>query len=112
MARATIPAIPFSATTTRSGASFAPNLSSGRLGWMRQFKPGQTIEMREVARGKTWELRYGVVVCDEREVITIFTAAGTPARVAADASGGRLRLPAGEWQLIDVLVPEDRNYLA
>ena len=79
---------------------------------MRQFEPGQTIEMREVWSGKTWELRFGVVVHDEPEVITIFTAAGTPARVAADASGGRLRLPAGDWQLIDVLVPEDRSYLA
>jgi hypothetical protein len=66
---------------------------------MRQFEPGQTIEMREVWRGKTWEQRTAVVVEDGPGLIALYTPPGSEALVAVDASGAQMRMPVAEWRL-------------
>ena len=67
---------------------------------MRDFKSGETIEMREVWRGKTWEQRTAIVVEDSHEVIVLYTPPETDALVAIDAEGRRLRIPTTpDWSL-------------
>jgi hypothetical protein len=67
---------------------------------VRRFKPGETIEMREVWRGKTWEERTAIVVEDSDALIVLYTPPETPARVAIDAEGKRLRMPTTpDWSL-------------
>jgi predicted RNA-binding protein associated with RNAse of E/G family len=79
---------------------------------LEYFRPGVEIELREVWDGRTWEIRRGVVVRDNAEVVAVFTAGSTPAVVATDEAGSRLRLPPEEWRMNRVLVPRNRNFLA
>lgn len=66
---------------------------------MRRFKPGETIELREVWRGKIWEIRTAIVVEDSDEMIALYTPAGSPAQVAIDDDGNYIRVPLRDWTL-------------
>jgi len=66
---------------------------------MPQFEPGQTIEMREVWSGKTWELRSAVVVNDSAQLIALYTPPKSEALVAVSRDGRHLRMPTEEWSL-------------
>ena len=66
---------------------------------MRQFEPGQTIEMREVWDGKTWEQRTAVVVEDGPGLIALYTPPKSEALVAVSRDGRHLRMPTEEWSL-------------
>jgi Protein of unknown function (DUF402) len=66
---------------------------------MRQFEPGQTIEMREVWSGKTWELRSAVVVNDSAQLIALYTPPKSGTLVAVGRDGRHLRMPTEEWSL-------------
>lgn len=80
---------------------------------LRRFGPGEWAGLREVWRGKTWELRRGIIAEDSAEVIALFTPASTPALIAVDSPGGeRLRLPPQDWQLRAAATPTDRHFLA
>jgi hypothetical protein len=66
----------------------------------RRFKPGERIDMREVWRGKTWELRTAIVAEDSDELIALYTPPSTDALVAVDAEGKTLRMPiSDDWSL-------------
>ena len=73
---------------------------------------GQWIELREVWAGRTWELRRGIVLCDEPAVIAIYTPPATPAMIAASPAGERLRLPPQHWSLAEAATPADRHFVA
>lgn len=77
----------------------------------RFFPPGKPVQLREAWDGRTWEIREGVVICDEPGVIAVYTAPGTPATIAAGEDGVRLRLPPPSWELRPAKIP-DRHYLA
>ena len=80
---------------------------------MRRFEPGEEIDLREVWDGKSWEIRRGVIVRDEADVVAVYTPGGSPALVATRPEGGaRLRLPPPEWVLSQSVVPADRHFLA
>lgn len=81
---------------------------------MKRFGPGEWVDLREVWDGRTWELRRGIVVRDEPDVIAIYTPPATPAMVAVAAGGDRtrLRLPPPQWELAPVTTPADRHFLA
>lgn len=64
---------------------------------MRRFNPGETIEMREVWRGKTWERRTAIVVEDRDELIALYTPPGSEAHVAVAPDGTLLRMPVSDW---------------
>jgi hypothetical protein len=67
---------------------------------MRRFNPGETIEMREVWRGRTWEQRAAIVAEDNDELIALYTPPDTDALVAIDREGNRLRMPTTlDWSL-------------
>ena len=72
---------------------------------MRRFKPGETIEVREVWRGKTWEQRIAIVVEDSDALIALYTPPGSPAYVAVSADGEYLRFPSKYWTLSEAPVP-------
>ncbi len=77
-----------------------------------RFEPGAQVELREMQCGRTWEVRSGVVVRDDPDVVAVYTAAGSAARIAAGPDGARLRLPPESWEMADVEVPADRSFLA
>ena len=80
---------------------------------MHRFEPGEEIDLREVWDGKSWEIRRGVIVRDEPDVVAVYTPGGSPALVATGPEGGeRLRLPPPEWVLTESAVPADRHFLA
>jgi hypothetical protein len=66
---------------------------------MRPFKPGQTIELREVWRGKTWELRTAIVVEDTPDLIGLWTPPNSDAFFAVDGQGKPMRMPTSDWTL-------------
>ena len=66
---------------------------------MRRFKPGETIETREVWRGKTGEQRIAIVIEDSNELIALYTDPGSEALVAVDATGVQMRMPVSDWRL-------------
>lgn len=74
---------------------------------MRRFNPGERVEMREVWRGKTWELRPAIVVHDDVDLIALLTPPGEPAQTPLRADGTRMRLPKEEWTLGPVLTYEE-----
>lgn len=66
----------------------------------RRFKLGETILMREVWRGKTWEQRTAIVAEDSQEMIVLYTPPEADALVAIDSEGRRLRMPTTpDWSL-------------
>ncbi len=79
---------------------------------MKRFEPGEWIDLREVWDGQTWELRRGIVVRDEPEVIAVYTPPAIPAMVAAGPDGTRLRIPPPQWELVPAATPADRRFLA
>jgi hypothetical protein len=66
---------------------------------MRQFEPGQTIEMREVWDWQTSEQRTAVVVEDGPGLIALYTPPRSEALVAVSREGRHLRIPTEEWSL-------------
>jgi hypothetical protein len=66
---------------------------------MRRFKPGDTIETREVWRGKKWEQRPAIVAEDNDELIALYTPPGSESLIAVDATGTKLRMPITDWKL-------------
>jgi hypothetical protein len=78
---------------------------------LSRFQPGQRISLRELWDGRTWEVREGIVVRDEREVIAVYTPPRSPVTIAAGANGVRLRIPPPSWQLRQASIP-DRHFLA
>jgi len=78
---------------------------------LSRFHPGQRIELCEVWNGRTWEVREGIIVRDEPEVIAVYTRPGSSATIAAGPDGVRLRLPPTAWELRQARIP-DRHFLA
>jgi predicted RNA-binding protein associated with RNAse of E/G family len=79
---------------------------------VKPWSPGDHIEMREIWRGKTWEVRQGFVVEDSDELVAIYTPPAMPAVVATMGDGKRLRLPPESWELEQSAVPSNRRFLA
>lgn len=63
------------------------------------FARGQTIELREVWRGRTWEHRTAVIVEDTIDLIALWTPPRTEAQIAVDSEGRPMRMPVGDWSL-------------
>lgn len=76
------------------------------------FRPGQEIALREMWDSRTWEVRTGIVIRDEPDVIAAYTPAGSRALAAVGPDGARLRLPPASWAMAEVTVPRDRCFLA
>ncbi|HUF54613.1 MAG TPA: DUF402 domain-containing protein [Dehalococcoidia bacterium] len=79
---------------------------------MKRWAYGERIELREVWRGKTWEVRYGFVIEDSDELLAVYTPPSMQAIVATLGDGKRLRLPPRAWQMEEATVPADRRFLA
>ncbi len=83
-----------------------------RLVGVNRFEPGTWVDLREVWDNRTWELRRGILVRDEPNVLAVYTPPGTPAWIAAGLDGRRLRLPPPDWELREVATPTNRHYFA
>jgi hypothetical protein len=79
---------------------------------VRRFQAGEWVELREVWDGKTWEIRRGLVVRDEADVVAVCTPPSTRVLIAVGEDGVRLRLPPAEWEMAEAETPADRSFLA
>jgi Protein of unknown function (DUF402) len=65
------------------------------------WKPGDQILLREVYDGRVWTATPVVVASDEKEVLALFTRAGTVRQRPVGSDGQYLRLPQPEWSLAE-----------
>jgi hypothetical protein len=79
---------------------------------VRRFQAGEWVVLREVWDGKTWEIRRGLVVRDEADVVAVCTPPSTRVLIAVGEDGVRLRLPPAEWEMAEAETPADRSFLA
>lgn len=62
-------------------------------------RPGETVVLREVWRGRVWAARPAIVVQDGPAERRFFVPAGTRWRAPIGPDGALLRLPADDWTL-------------
>jgi Protein of unknown function (DUF402) len=63
------------------------------------FEPGEGIVLRELWRGRVFEARPTIVVCDEPEQLMLLLPGGARCAMAIGADGQELRLPDRPWHL-------------
>jgi hypothetical protein len=68
---------------------------------MRRWNAGDQILLREIYDGKIWTEIPVTVVQDERELVVLYTFAGTVRKRPVDEDGQFLRLPEAQWRLVN-----------
>ena len=71
------------------------------------WKPGDQIVLREVWRGRVWSGRPVIVVEDSPDLLALYMPTGTGWKKPTTPHGGRLRMPAEDWALVDDRQPVD-----
>jgi predicted RNA-binding protein associated with RNAse of E/G family len=74
---------------------------------MAAFRPGDSVIVREVWRGKIWTVRALTVVRDEPGLLALYQPAGAPWKRPFSRDGHPIRLPLEPWTLRDDALPED-----
>ncbi|MGQ0668595.1 MAG: DUF402 domain-containing protein [Actinomycetota bacterium] len=65
------------------------------------WRLGDTVVLREVWRGRVWSARPVRVVEDLEDGQMFYVAAGTRWKGPAEADGSPMRIPRGDWRLVD-----------
>jgi len=68
---------------------------------MQRWKSGDQIVLREMYEGKIWTETPVTVVQDERDLLVLYTFAGTVRKRPVGEDGQFLRLPEVSWSLVD-----------
>lgn len=63
--------------------------------------PGDIVALREIWDGRIFEVRPAIVVLDAVDARSFYIPPGTVLKSAVDASGRILRLPHGDWTLVE-----------
>ena len=75
---------------------------SGEPAPQRPRRPGETVVLREVWRGRVWYARPATVVADEANLRAFYVPPGVVALKPVDGAGRSLRLYTDEWSLAEV----------
>lgn len=65
------------------------------------WRPGDAVVLREVWRGRVWSARPVRIVEDMEDGQMFYVAAGTRWKGPAEADGSPMRIPRGDWRLVD-----------
>jgi Protein of unknown function (DUF402) len=74
---------------------------------MSRWKPGDSVTVREVWRGKIWTVRGLTIIRDEPGLLALYQPAGAPWKRPYSSDRRPLRLPLEPWTLGDNVLPQD-----
>jgi predicted RNA-binding protein associated with RNAse of E/G family len=69
--------------------------------FMQRWNSGDQILLREMYNAKIWTETPVTIVQDERDLLVLYTYAGTVRKRPVDENGQFLRLPEARWNLVD-----------
>jgi hypothetical protein len=65
------------------------------------FRPGESVVLRELWKGRVWRVNAGLVVEDGPEQVVLWFPPDSPQKFPARPDGTEIRIPSDEWVLAD-----------